>query len=239
MKSLLLSAAVTAGLLALSAHGQQTFPYITDDTGALSGSWQYVRMTQNHFSQAPIWNVSDPLLRCYENNTASATSTITLTAGKTYSIVADKAIDHPGTLAVYMAKVADAATVASESAGGGATWFKIMQDAPYYNASAYSYVFPSQTATNITFTIPKATPSGFYLIRPEQIALHIASTYGGAQYFMACAQVQVIGGGTGTPGPLVSIPGLYTGYEPGILINIYEVPASGVYTPPGPAVWTG
>ncbi|KAG6827156.1 hypothetical protein H0H93_015822, partial [Arthromyces matolae] len=66
-----------------------------------------------------------------------------------------------------------------------------------------------------------------------------------------CGQINVTGGGSGTPGPLVSIPGVYTGnarflssrqtrlvadlilQEPGILINIYyPVPTS--YTNPGP-----
>ena len=44
-----------------------------------------------------------------------------------------------------------------------------------------------------------------------QIALHVAETYGGAQFYIGCAQINVEGGGSGTPGPLVSIPGLYTG----------------------------
>lgn len=48
-------------------------------------------------------------------------------------------------------------------------------------------------------------------MRVEQIALHVASTYGGAQFYISCAQVNVVNGGNGTPGPLVSIPGVYTG----------------------------
>ena len=62
-----------------------------------------------------------------------------------------------------------------------------------------------------TFTIPSSLPSGQYLIRVEQIALHVASTYGGAQFYIGCAQVNVVNGGSGTPGPLVAIPGVYTG----------------------------
>ena len=42
-----------------------------------------------------------------------------------------------------------------------------------------------------------------------------------AQFYLSCAQVKVTGGGNGSPSPLVSIPGVYTGNEPGILINIY------------------
>ena len=48
----------------------------------------------------------------------------------------------------------------------------------------------------------------------EQIALHSASNYGGAQFYIGCAQVNVANGGSGTPGPLVSIPGVYTGVSP-------------------------
>lgn len=46
----------------------------------------------------------------------------------------------------------------------------------------------------------------------EAIALHVASTFGGAQFYLSCGQVEVTGGGSGTPGPLVAIPGVYTGY---------------------------
>ena len=33
----------------------------------------------------------------------------------------------------------------------------------------------------VTFTVPKNLPSGQYLVRIEQIALHVASTFGGGQ----------------------------------------------------------
>lgn len=45
----------------------------------------------------------------------------------------------------------------------------------------------------------------------EAIALHAASTFGGAQFYISCGQVEVTNGGSGTPGPLVEIPGVYTG----------------------------
>ena len=52
---------------------------------------------------------------------------------------------------------------------------------------------------------------GRYLVRMEAIALHSASTFGGAQFYISCGQVEVTGGGSGTPGPLVTFPGEYTG----------------------------
>ena len=51
-----------------------------------------------------------------------------------------------------------------------------------------------------------------YLLRIEHIALHDAYYFGGAQYYVACAQLEVTNGGNGSPGPLVSIPGVYNGY---------------------------
>ncbi|KAF8310077.1 glycoside hydrolase family 61 protein [Clavulina sp. PMI_390] len=229
----------TAFLLALTAHvarGHYTFPDFKGDASSVA-DWQYVRQTQNYNSQAPVTDVTSPLLRCYESNTASTTSTTTVTAGNTYVFGADQAIYHPGYFAVYMAAASD---LTSESAGDGSVWFKIYEDAPVYAPSGSKfYNFPSETATSVTFTIPKALPSGNYLIRVEQIALHVASSFGGAQFYIGCAQVKVTGGGSGTPGPLVAIPGVYTGNEPGILINIYQTNPNGAYISPGPPVWTG
>ena len=45
----------------------------------------------------------------------------------------------------------------------------------------------------------------------EHIALHSASGFQGAQFYISCSQINVSGGGSGTPGPLVSIPGVYNG----------------------------
>ncbi|KAF8310078.1 glycoside hydrolase family 61 protein [Clavulina sp. PMI_390] len=208
--------AVLLGFSANVARGHYTFPDFKGDASSVA-DWQYVRMTQNHYSQAPVTSVTDPLLRCYENDTASATSITTVTAGSLYSFGADGPIYHPGYIAVYMAA---ASSLTSESAGDGSVWFKIYEDAPVYDASLTDfYVFPDQTATSVNFTIPKALPSGNYLLRVEQIGLHVASSYGGAQFYIGCAQVQVTGGGSGSPSPLVAIPGVYTGYEPGILIS--------------------
>jgi hypothetical protein len=139
--------------------------------------------------------------------------------------------------------------------GSGTTWFKVSQVTAVTDGGT-TINWPSLSElpslrircsrlngcvsdmANITFTIPKSLPSGDYLIRVEDIALHVASTFGGAQFYISCAQVTVTGGGSGTPKPLVAIPGVYTGNEPGILIDIYyPIPAN--YTQPGPAVWSG
>ncbi|KAG6883224.1 hypothetical protein C0992_009366, partial [Termitomyces sp. T32_za158] len=65
------------------------------------------------------------------------------------------------------------------------------------------------------------------------IALHVAQTYPGAQFYVGCAQVSITGGGSANP-PKVALPGAYQGSDPGITINIYNNLQS--YTAPGPAV---
>jgi hypothetical protein len=127
----------------------------------------------------------------------------------------------------------------SASAGTGKTWFKIWEWAPKWSAST-GLVFDSENINQFTFTIPKNVPSGQYLVRGEQIALHVASTQGGAQFYIGCGQINVVNGGSGKPTDLVSFPGAYKATDPGILLNIYALPAgySG-YQAPGPKVWSG
>jgi len=232
--------AILAVLSAQLAAAHYTLPdFIVN--GTITADWTYVRETANHYSNGPVTSVTDPEFRCYEldlTNTAGATGTATVAAGSTVGFQANGAIYHPGYLDVYMSKASPAAN--SPQAGTGQTWFKIWEDAPVFSSSTRQLTFPSTSETSFTFTIPKSTPSGQYLIRAEQIALHVASTYQGAQFYIGCAQVNVVNGGSGTPGPLVSIPGVYTGYEPGILINIYNLPSNfTAYQAPGPAVWHG
>lgn len=74
-----------------------------------------------------------------------------------------------------------------------------------------------------------------YLLRAELIALHGASTYPGAQFYMECAQLQVTGGGDATPST-VSFPGAYNGSDPGITFNLYY-PTPTAYAVPGPTVF--
>ena len=94
-----------------------------------------------------------------------------------------------------------------------------------------------------TFTVPEIAP-GQYLMRAEVIgksiisvkftdqqtdvstsALHVASTVGGAQFYMSCYQLNVGGSGTAEPST-VQIPGAYQATDPGILIDIYTSPTA-------------
>ncbi|KAF8897885.1 glycoside hydrolase [Infundibulicybe gibba] len=228
-------------LLALAAHltaAHYTFPDLINN-GNVTADWQYVRITANHYSQGPVTDVTSSAIRCYEldSNSASQSGVATVTAGSTVGFKADNIMGHPGYFSAYMTTASPAAN--SMSAGLGKTWFKIWEWAPTWSAST-GLVFASENINQFTFTIPKSTPNGQYLLRGEQIALHIAGTANGAQFYIGCAQINVVGGGSGKPSPLVSFPGAYSATDPGILLNIYALPAgySG-YKAPGPAVWKG
>ncbi|OCH86815.1 hypothetical protein OBBRIDRAFT_796835 [Obba rivulosa] len=235
MKAFFAALAVVSAQL-VAAH--YTLPDLISG-GTTASDWEYVRITENYDSQAPVTDVTSQEIRCYElslTDSAGQTSIATVEAGSTVGFKADNTFYHPGYFSAYMSAAQPAAN--SADAALDQTWFKIWEDPPVFENGAL--VFPSQTIDQITFTIPSELPSGQYLLRGEQIALHVASTYGGAQFYLACAQLNVVNGGSGTPGPLVSFPGAYTGYEPGILINIYDLPSNFTgYQSPGPAVWSG
>ncbi|KAF9454867.1 lytic polysaccharide monooxygenase, partial [Macrolepiota fuliginosa MF-IS2] len=132
---------------------------------------------------------------------------------------------HKGPVMAYLAQVPNAL----QSSVTGLKWFKIYED----GLSGGSWGVDRFIANKgkVTFKIPSCIPAGQYLLRAEIIALHGASTYPGAQFYMECAQIQITGGGSTSPAT-VSFPGAYKGTDPGVTINIYW-PVVTNYTIPG------
>lgn len=126
-------------------------------------------------------------------------------------------IQHPGPLQAYLSK---APGDVREYDGSG-DWFKICELGPsQFSSDGIQW---GVTGTwNFTFALPEETPAGQYLVRIEHIALHGAGEFGGAELYFNCAQIEVESDSTAVPGPLVKIPGVYTGYEPGILFYMYR-----------------
>lgn len=87
-----------------------------------------------------------------------------------------------------------------------------------------------------TVTIPQCIAPGQYLLRGELIALHGAQNAKGAQFYMECAQINVVGGSASKTPSTVSLPGAYSANDPGILYNLYN--GQKTYTVPGPKVFT-
>jgi hypothetical protein len=73
--------------------------------------------------------------------------------------------------------------------------------------------------TKVTARIPRGVPNGEYLVRVEHVALHKP---GSPQFYVACGQVRVSGGGGGSPGPKVAFPGVYSKSSPSFTYNMYS-----------------
>ncbi|MCJ1332342.1 hypothetical protein MMC10_009034 [Thelotrema lepadinum] len=166
--------------------------------------------------------------------TVAAGSTAKLTWRHTLTSDATDVIDasHKGPVMAYMKKVSNALT----DLGYGSGWFKIQQDGYSGGQWGVDRLIANQGIQ--TVTIPSCLAPGQYLLRGEIIALHAASSQGGAQFYMECAQINVTGGSGAKTPSTVSIPGAYKATDPGILINIYSMTSSSTYTIPGPAPFT-
>ncbi|KAF3764435.1 family 61 glycoside hydrolase [Cryphonectria parasitica EP155] len=194
--------------------------------------WANVRKTTNYQSNGPVTDVTSSQMTCYQLAPGNeGATTVDIQAGSSVAYNVKTSITHPGSFSAWLAKVPAGETAATYD-GSGANWFKIYQDHPTFSASGPTW--PSQGLTAVNIPIPSCVENGEYLLRAEHIALHSASSVGGAQFYLSCAQVS-ISGGSGTAQPeLVSIPGVYKATDPGILINIYY-PVLTNYTAPGPA----
>jgi hypothetical protein len=111
---------------------------------------------------------------------------------------------------------------------GSGPWFKIKDWGPTFNGGSSSW--PMQLS--YTYNIPKCIPSGEYLLRIQSLGIHNPGST--PQFYVTCAQVNVVGGGSASPTPTCQIPGFVKASDPGYTANIYNNFKS--YTVPGPAV---
>ncbi|KAI1084929.1 glycoside hydrolase family 61 protein [Whalleya microplaca] len=221
-------------LLAATTSAHYRFSKVVINGEAEANEWTAVRKTKNYQSNGGVTSVDSPDMRCYQ--ASAGTSTATIGAGETLGFVANAAVTHFGPVQFYMAKVPDNADINTWEPAGN-VWFKAGSISAVPPLGSSEATWPAYNKQIVEFTVPKNVPSGKYLVRVESIALHQAQSVGGAQMYLSCAQVDVTGGGTGTPGPLVAFPGAYKASDPGLIWSYYPVPTT--YTAPGPAVWEG
>ncbi|KAK3388014.1 glycoside hydrolase family 61 protein-like protein, partial [Podospora didyma] len=232
----LLATLLLAGA-AVEAHYK--FPRLIINGQPEPADWVAVRKTNinNARDNGAVSNVNSADMRCFGGSVGK--STLTIAAGETLGFVASSGIMHFGPCQFYMARVPDGKDVNSWDAAGN-VWFKagsisaVQTGGPLKGDEA---TWPAYHKSQVNFKIPAALPSGTYLVRVESIALHLAQQAGGAQFYISCGQVNVTGGGSGTPGPLVAFPGAYKASDPGLIWP--NSPARTSYTAPGPAVWEG
>ncbi|EPE30275.1 hypothetical protein GLAREA_12998 [Glarea lozoyensis ATCC 20868] len=247
-------------LLALLAttHAHYTFHSLTYN-GTKSAPWQYVRNwtdTAGWFDSSGIQYFS-PLYKTSFNSinlrcnigAKFAPETLPVQAGTEITFDSADNIWHPGPLMAYMARVPKGKTAGNWD-GAGKVWFKVWEDHPYpvpdpvveYYRGEFEGYFETNAHLNrtVTFKIPASIPNGEYLFRPEHIAVMVIDN---PQIYTTCAQISVYGGGNGTPGPLVSIPGLYKESDATWKYDIRKIVGDGYikypFPNPGPVVWRG
>ncbi|KAK3400514.1 glycosyl hydrolase family 61-domain-containing protein [Sordaria brevicollis] len=192
----------------------------------------------------PITDVASNDLACNggPNPTMPSDKIITVNAGSTVKAIWRHTLtsgpgdvmdaSHKGPTLAYLKKVDNALT--DSGIGGG--WFKIQEDG--YNNGQWGTSTVIENGGFHYIDIPSCIPSGQYLLRAEMIALHAAGSPSGAQLYMECAQINIVGGSGSLPSTTYSIPGIYKANDPGLLVNIYSMGTSSSYTIPGPAKFT-
>jgi lytic cellulose monooxygenase (C1-hydroxylating) len=118
--------------------------------------------------------------------------------------------NHDGPVIVYLAKVDDVKTTSPQSAG----WFKIGQTG-LVKTDYWGTDVLNANCGKYDVTIPKDIAPGNYLLRAEVIALHVAGSVGGAQFYVSCYQLTVTGSGSASPST-VKFPGAYSATDPGV-----------------------
>ncbi|KAG9099850.1 hypothetical protein FRC06_004767 [Ceratobasidium sp. 370] len=207
MKSVFALVALAAAAVQ-PALGHYRFFKLIDSAGTVTGEYQYVRSNTN--TNSPVTDVTSTDFRCNVGGLASGskTSISTVAAGSTVGFQSDigkslpesadhhksslpltpviAALLHPGPLQVYLGKVPSGQTAATWD-GSGANWFKIYAIGASFSSG--SLAWPTDNQSTFKFKIPSGVPAGNYLLRVEHIALHGASTQGGAQFYVSVLPV--------------------------------------------------
>ncbi|KAG9193407.1 hypothetical protein G6011_03442 [Alternaria panax] len=204
--------------IVLSAVAQVASAYHLFDTNL----FQYVRESTRVTKYNPIKSSSNPAVDIRDGSTADGpdivcnqgaqkagkTQVMTVNAGEEIrlKLAVGAKFQRPGPALVYMSKAPGSVI----SYYGSGDWFKIFQEG-----------------------IPKDTPNGEYVVRVEHIGVH-RSHVNQPEHYVSCMQVKIQNGGSGTPSPMVKLPGAYKVTDPYANFSIYNGKKDFPF--PGPAV---
>ncbi|KAJ3535407.1 hypothetical protein NM208_g7143 [Fusarium decemcellulare] len=234
------------GLLAASlvplASAHYSFDVLVVD-GIETEPGQYVRLNTRSEKYMPTKFINSfdnvtPLSNDFRCNLGASSGSgvgiaeVAAGSGLAMKLSVGATMQHPGPAFVYMSKSPGNVT---EYAGDG-DWFKIHEEGLCNSGDITTTAWCTWDKDRISFTVPNGTPAGEYLVRVEHIGLHGAHN-GEAEFYYACAQVKVTGNGSGTPGPTVKIPGIYSADDASVNFSIWSDNTD--YPMPEPAVWPG
>ncbi|CAI6332511.1 unnamed protein product [Periconia digitata] len=126
---------------------------------------------------------------------------------------------HYGPCAFYLKKVSSAV----EDKGAGDGWFKLYEQGYNKDTDRWCTDDLIDNKGHFSVKIPENLAGGYYLARPEVLALHNA-TNGDGQFYLGCGQIFVDSKGDLGPekGSTVSIPGYVKAGDPSVQFNIYN-----------------
>ncbi|KAM7200395.1 cellulose-growth-specific protein [Naviculisporaceae sp. PSN 640] len=251
----------------LLVNGTQTpeWKYVLDVASAYHVNAESMLPNSQFYKLAPITSPLDPNITCGRNAFVSApkTSTADILAGSEVGfrvsvdghgnldqIITETHINpsggpwkpyawHGGPTMVYLSR---ALNDDLSSYRGEGDWFKIAYKGPVNNTH-----WNVGREHEFSFTVPRTTPPGKYLMRIEHI-MPTSEHPPYQQFYVNCALVNVIGPGGGTPVGFARFPGTYKPNDPGLQVPRnqvvdYDVAPSELrlleYKPPGPPVWQG
>ncbi|KAK7205290.1 glycosyl hydrolase family 61-domain-containing protein [Myxozyma melibiosi] len=227
----------------VAAHGWVKDLLVDDEwyTGSLPyyDSWQSPtpeRIVWSFWSAGnnPVTNVTSSAVTCnLDAQTAAITADINAGDNITFYWT-DWIVSHKGPVITYLANcdgpcedLTDPTTL---------SYFKIDEAGYYEDDDVWASDNLRTNNNSWTVTIPSDIASGFYLIRHEIIAVHLAYEEGKAEIYPMCANLKITGSGSAEPSG-VSFPGAYQETDPGLFINIYwefstyQIPGPTLYTP--------
>ncbi|KAI1095743.1 glycoside hydrolase family 61 protein [Rostrohypoxylon terebratum] len=235
---------LVAPMLIASANAHTTFTtlFVNDVS---QGDATCVRMSMDRQTTSyPIASIDSDYMACGLGGNQPVAFTCPAPAGGKlsfeYRVWADAshpgALDpgHKGPCAVYAKQVQNITT--DSPAGSG--WVKIWDDG--YDDSTGKWCTEKLIDNNglLSIDLPEYITDGYWLIRPELLALHQA-VQGNPQFYVGCAQVYVEGNNATAPNipeeHLVSIPGYVKSTDPGLTFNIWSPKFP--YTMPGPKAY--
>ncbi|GAQ03201.1 probable endo-beta-1,4-glucanase D [Aspergillus lentulus] len=207
--------------------------------GKPTQDFEYIRKNTNGYMPTLASDILSNDFRCNQGSMQSAASTKVYTVAPGtelgFKLAYGAQMKHPGPLQIYMSK----APGDVKSYDGSGDWFKVHQEGLCADTS--KGIVDEDWCTwgkdTASFKIPEDLPAGQYLVRVEHIGLHRGFS-GNSEFYFTCAQIEVTGSGSGSPSPVVKIPGVYKPDDTNIHFNIYY-PTPTAYNLPGPSVWTG
>ncbi|KAM5542299.1 hypothetical protein V8D89_004172 [Ganoderma adspersum] len=237
MKHFAVLAAVSAALPYVAAHGFISQVVIDGQTyeGNVPNQYKGPSPTRLVSDISPVKGASNKDLFC-GLNAALAEMVVPANPGSNVTFQwsgggGQKWPHNTGPLMTYMASCGSTSCDKFDSLD--AEWFKI-DEAGKKNADTWIQQ-DIMNGDSYTLTLPSNLSTGGYLIRHEIIALHLAVTMGGAEFYPSCTQIQVGGNANGQPNQTVHFPGAYSDSDPGIFDpTVFDSGSS--YTFPGPAL---